>query len=140
MINKVLSYIIKILLRSKMSSHTASPNSVATNKATNKAVWSSPIIKPLPKSLLRSFHYESKNKTDQKQFFDEDDEQENSNEEECESSKFASFASDWAQEDKARNEKLDMLEAIEDCMETNMRLSDQLVRLITKMKRELRSF
>lgn len=124
--------------RANMSNQ--SPTSIVTHKQSNKEEWQSPILKPLPKALLRSFNYEAKIDPYKGLVRDEDDENQSAESEEQQDAKYASFASDWAKEDRERNAKLDMLDALEDCMETNMKLSDQIVRLISKLKRELRSF
>lgn len=130
--------------RSKMSVHNNKTFSVNTSETTpktnNRNDWNSPILKPLPKSLARTFRNENKIRPNPLRICDEDENQEEPDSEEQEDAKFASFASEWAIEDKERNKKLDMLDELEDCMETNMRLSDQIVKMITKLKRDLRSF
>ena len=148
---KFIKRLARRRVRSTASTTMSSPNDVFTFNSSdttppqeNRNPWNSPMApakcpKPLPRSLLKSFKNEGKITTDSLRVCGEDVEEEDTDEEEQESAKFASFASHWAKEDAARNEKIDMLEALEDCMDTNMRLSDQIVRLITKLKRQLRS-
>lgn len=101
-----------------------------------RATWHSPIAKPKPKKLLRQFNHAAKIDSSKTCVPDEH--------EECstdsEGKAFQSFADDWANEDKTRNIQLDNLEALEDCMETTMHLADQIVRLITKFKKQIKNY
>jgi hypothetical protein len=103
----------------------------------NRGIWQSPIVKPKPKKLLRPFqNAKQKQESDKGRFFSSEGEGTDDEEE----AKFAAFAGDWAVEDKKRNLQLDTLESLEDLMETTMSLADMIVRMINKMKKELRTY
>jgi hypothetical protein len=131
-------------VRSKMSQPRRASGSpglsgleIDTPTKDNKSPWQSPILKPVPRKLLKPFqNAKQKQQADQTLFCSED----GPGTDEEEEDKFAAFAGDWAREDKKRNIQLDHLEALEDLMEVTMNLADRIVRMINKMKKELRAY
>lgn len=101
-----------------------------------RSIWQSPIAKPKPKKLERSFHYAKQDNSTKTCFPDKDEECSTDDEGEA----FGTFEKDWAREDKKRNFQLDALESLEDCMEVTMQLADQIVRLISKLKKQIKPY
>lgn len=99
-----------------------------------KNIWNSPIVKPLPKKLSRAFNHESQVDTSKALFPCENEERSTDSEGET----FKTFADDWASQDKKRNFQLDTLASLEDCMESVMATADLVVRLISKIKKNLK--
>lgn len=120
-----------------MSFHKSSPSSImdVESQVTGLKNWTSN-FRPTPKKLERAFHYEAKNSSTKTCVSNANEECEGDDEGET----FKSFENDWAKQDQARNIQLDHLEALEDLMETTMHLADQIVRLITKLKKSIKAY
>lgn len=87
-------------------------------------------MKPLPKKLDKTFKNALEVQTEQQtDFYGEVEEDEI----------FQRYTGEWAKEDQALIFQKEQLEDLEDTMEAVMQVADRVVKLVSKLKRKIRS-